>query len=131
MESVERRVPIQCGRGKYERKKYRGDGGASDHVPSSVAGAAVALRLLLSQRPLVGKWTGVQLGRLLSLAVPRLDARYVVFHCLDTQAADGVPYDESIDLVDYTARRMARNIPLRSDCQRRRPIMDSRVFALS
>jgi len=48
----------------------------------------------------IGQWTGVQLGRLLSLAGPRLNARYVVFHCLDTQEADGVPYYESIDLVD-------------------------------
>jgi DMSO/TMAO reductase YedYZ molybdopterin-dependent catalytic subunit len=48
----------------------------------------------------IGQWTGVQLARLLSLAGPRLNARYVVFHCLDTQEADGVPYYESIDLVD-------------------------------
>jgi DMSO/TMAO reductase YedYZ molybdopterin-dependent catalytic subunit len=48
----------------------------------------------------IGQWTGVQLARLLNLARPRLNARYVVFHCLDTQQADGVPYYESIDLVD-------------------------------
>lgn len=48
----------------------------------------------------IGQWTGVQLGRLLSLARVRLNARYVVFHCLDRQDADGTPYYESIDLVD-------------------------------
>lgn len=48
----------------------------------------------------IGQWTGVQLARLLNRARPRLNARYVVFHCLDTQQADGVPYYESIDLVD-------------------------------
>jgi DMSO/TMAO reductase YedYZ molybdopterin-dependent catalytic subunit len=48
----------------------------------------------------IGQWTGVQLGRLLNLAGVRLNARYVVFHCLDRQDADGTPYYESIDLVD-------------------------------
>jgi DMSO/TMAO reductase YedYZ molybdopterin-dependent catalytic subunit len=48
----------------------------------------------------IGQWTGVQLARLLNLAGLKLNARYVVFHCLDTQEADGVPYYESIDLVD-------------------------------
>jgi DMSO/TMAO reductase YedYZ molybdopterin-dependent catalytic subunit len=50
----------------------------------------------------VGQWTGVQLGRLLDLAGVRLNARYVVFHCMDKIEADGMPYYESIDLVDAT-----------------------------
>ncbi len=50
----------------------------------------------------VGQWTGVQLGRLLDLAGVRLRARYVVFHCMDKIEADGMPYYESIDLVDAT-----------------------------
>lgn len=48
----------------------------------------------------IGQWTGVQLARVLDLCAPRLNARYVVFHCLDTQEADGTPYYESIDLID-------------------------------
>ena len=48
----------------------------------------------------VGQWTGVQLSRLLDMCAPRLNARYVVFHCMDTQRADGTPYYESIDLID-------------------------------
>lgn len=48
----------------------------------------------------VAQWTGVQLQRILHLAAPRIDARYVVFHCLDTIEADGVPYYESLDLID-------------------------------
>jgi len=50
----------------------------------------------------VGQWTGVQLGRLLDLAGVRLSARYVVLHCMDRIEADGMPYYESIDLVDAT-----------------------------
>ena len=48
----------------------------------------------------VGQWTGVPLARILDLCAPRLHARYVVFHCMDTQEADGTPYYESIDLLD-------------------------------
>jgi DMSO/TMAO reductase YedYZ molybdopterin-dependent catalytic subunit len=48
----------------------------------------------------VGQWTGVQLSRILDLAGLRLNARYVVFHCLDRIEADGTPYYESIDLLD-------------------------------
>jgi len=48
----------------------------------------------------VGQWTGVQLSRVLDRCAPRLNARYVVFHCMDVQEADGAPYYESIDLLD-------------------------------
>jgi DMSO/TMAO reductase YedYZ molybdopterin-dependent catalytic subunit len=48
----------------------------------------------------IGQWTGVQLSRVLDMCAPRLNARYVVFHCMDTQEADGTPYYESIDLID-------------------------------
>lgn len=45
----------------------------------------------------IGEWTGVQLSHLLTLAGVRPNAKYVVFHCMDTQS-NGVPYYESIDL---------------------------------
>ena len=48
----------------------------------------------------IGQWTGVQLARLLDICRPKMNARYVVFHCLDTQEADGNPYYESIDMLD-------------------------------
>lgn len=47
----------------------------------------------------IGKWTGPQLKPLLQLAGLRDTARYLVFHCADRMAG-GVPYYESIDLVD-------------------------------
>jgi DMSO/TMAO reductase YedYZ molybdopterin-dependent catalytic subunit len=46
----------------------------------------------------IGKWTGVPLGLLLRGAGLRPEARYIVFHCADD--FHGVPYYESIDLVD-------------------------------
>ena len=46
----------------------------------------------------IGKWTGVQLGRLLKQAGLQPNARFIVFHCADN--FDGTPYYESIDLVD-------------------------------
>jgi DMSO/TMAO reductase YedYZ molybdopterin-dependent catalytic subunit len=46
----------------------------------------------------IGKWTGVQLGRLLQQVGLQPNARFVVFHCADQ--FDGTPYYESIDLVD-------------------------------
>ncbi len=45
----------------------------------------------------IGEWTGVRLSHLLSMAGVKPEARYVVFHCMDTQS-NGVPYYESIDL---------------------------------
>jgi hypothetical protein len=48
----------------------------------------------------IGQWTGVPLARVLALAGPRLDARYVVFHCLDKINIDGNYYYESLDLFD-------------------------------
>lgn len=46
----------------------------------------------------IGKWTGVPLSRLLDLAGLRDSARYIVFRCADE--IGGIPYYESIDLVD-------------------------------
>jgi DMSO/TMAO reductase YedYZ molybdopterin-dependent catalytic subunit len=51
----------------------------------------------------IGKWTGAPLGRILGLAGPKPQARYIVFHCADTleETLDGTGrYYESIDLVD-------------------------------
>ena len=45
----------------------------------------------------IGAWTGVPLADLLNLAGLRPGARYVVFHCMDTQY-NQLPYYESIDL---------------------------------
>lgn len=47
----------------------------------------------------IGKWQGPQLSRLLDLAGLRDAAKYIVFHCADRMGG-GVPYYESIDLVD-------------------------------
>ncbi|URW75699.1 molybdopterin-dependent oxidoreductase [Sphingomonas donggukensis] len=47
----------------------------------------------------IGKWTGPRLRPLLQLAGLRDSARYLVFHCADRMRG-GVPYYESIDLVD-------------------------------
>jgi len=46
----------------------------------------------------IGKWTGPQLGKILDLARLKDQARYIVFHCADVEG--GLPYYESIDLVD-------------------------------
>lgn len=53
----------------------------------------------------IGKWTGVPLGRVLALARPLPAARYVVFHCADPmdgsdQTAPQSTYYESLDLLD-------------------------------
>jgi len=45
----------------------------------------------------IGAWTGVPLTTLLNRAGLRPGARYVVFHCMDTQY-NQLPYYESIDL---------------------------------
>ncbi|MBS0432951.1 MAG: molybdopterin-binding protein [Proteobacteria bacterium] len=47
----------------------------------------------------IGKWTGVQLSRVLDLAKPAQRARYVVFRCFDVMD-DGHPYYESIGMDD-------------------------------
>jgi len=47
----------------------------------------------------IGKWKGVPLGELLTLAQPLPSARYVVFHCADPDE-DGNAYYESIDFDD-------------------------------
>jgi DMSO/TMAO reductase YedYZ molybdopterin-dependent catalytic subunit len=56
----------------------------------------------------IGKWTGVPLAEILSRAGVRPEARFVVFHCVDTLDDSGefgvdpesIRYYESIDLVD-------------------------------
>lgn len=48
----------------------------------------------------IGQWSGPQLSTILAMAVPKASSRYVVFHCLDTMEANGIPYYESIDLID-------------------------------
>jgi len=45
----------------------------------------------------IGKWSGVPLGSLLAAVVPRKDARYVVFRCMDNDGAGNLYY-ESLDL---------------------------------
>jgi DMSO/TMAO reductase YedYZ molybdopterin-dependent catalytic subunit len=47
----------------------------------------------------IGKWRGTPLGMLLKRAGLSTKARYVVFHCAD-QWGPGVPYYESVDLID-------------------------------
>ena len=47
----------------------------------------------------IGKWKGVPLGALLTLAQPLPSARYVVFHCADPDEDDQAYY-ESLDFED-------------------------------
>jgi DMSO/TMAO reductase YedYZ molybdopterin-dependent catalytic subunit len=46
----------------------------------------------------IGKWKGTPLGKLLDLAGPRPDDRYVVFRCADNLGSDPARYYESIYL---------------------------------
>jgi DMSO/TMAO reductase YedYZ molybdopterin-dependent catalytic subunit len=46
----------------------------------------------------IGKWTGVQVSRVLALAQPAQQARYVVFHCYDRDD-QGTSYYESLNMV--------------------------------
>jgi DMSO/TMAO reductase YedYZ molybdopterin-dependent catalytic subunit len=51
----------------------------------------------------IGKWKGARLGLLLDKAGLKREARYIVFHCMDTleETLDGTGvYYESIDLID-------------------------------
>ena len=48
----------------------------------------------------IGKWTGVQLGRVLEQVQPQPAARYVVFFCADPMDGTGGRYYESIDMED-------------------------------
>ncbi|MDQ2971844.1 MAG: molybdopterin-dependent oxidoreductase [Rhodanobacteraceae bacterium] len=52
----------------------------------------------------IGKWTGVQLSRVLELAKPADNARYVVFRCFDRMQDGGLeggtPYYESVGMDD-------------------------------
>ena len=49
----------------------------------------------------IGKWKGAPLNVLLDNAVPKKEARFVVFHCADPMEPDGSsPYYESIDMDD-------------------------------
>lgn len=45
----------------------------------------------------IGKWSGVQLARILAMAQPKANARYVIFRCFDKDET-GVEYYESLDL---------------------------------
>jgi DMSO/TMAO reductase YedYZ molybdopterin-dependent catalytic subunit len=45
----------------------------------------------------IGKWSGVPLSAVLDAVIPRADARYVVFRCLDNDGAGNLYY-ESLDL---------------------------------
>jgi DMSO/TMAO reductase YedYZ molybdopterin-dependent catalytic subunit len=52
----------------------------------------------------IGEWTGARLGALLDRAGLKPEARYLVFHCMDTLDPGAAPgqgrYYESLDLVD-------------------------------
>lgn len=51
----------------------------------------------------IAKWTGTPLGLVLEQALPKVTARYAVFHCFDVaeKSLSGiVPYYESLDLID-------------------------------
>ena len=48
----------------------------------------------------IGKWKGVQLGRVLEQVEPQPSARYVVFYCADPMDHRGTRYYESIDMED-------------------------------
>ena len=51
----------------------------------------------------IGKWKGVQLQHILSVARPTAAAKFAVFHCADPMESDGSNlYYESIDLDDAT-----------------------------
>jgi DMSO/TMAO reductase YedYZ molybdopterin-dependent catalytic subunit len=45
----------------------------------------------------IARWSGVRLSDVLALVQPRADARYVVFHCMDTDD-QGTRYYESLNL---------------------------------
>lgn len=46
----------------------------------------------------IGKWKGTPLGKVLDLAAPQANARYVLFHCADSLDRDESRYYESIYL---------------------------------
>jgi DMSO/TMAO reductase YedYZ molybdopterin-dependent catalytic subunit len=46
----------------------------------------------------IGKWKGVPIGRLLDLARPTRQARFLVFRCADSLDGDAGRYYESVDL---------------------------------
>lgn len=58
----------------------------------------------------IGEWKGTPLRTILAMAKPKENARYVVFHCADTQADvdnnpdedSNVHYYESLDLIEAT-----------------------------
>jgi DMSO/TMAO reductase YedYZ molybdopterin-dependent catalytic subunit len=58
----------------------------------------------------IGKWSGVRLGDVLDAVVPRSDARYAVFHCMDNDG-QGNLYYESLDL--HQARHPQALVALR------------------
>jgi DMSO/TMAO reductase YedYZ molybdopterin-dependent catalytic subunit len=48
----------------------------------------------------IGQWKGVPLSAVLRRAIPRPEARYVIFYCADTMDEAGNGYYESIDFDD-------------------------------
>jgi DMSO/TMAO reductase YedYZ molybdopterin-dependent catalytic subunit len=58
----------------------------------------------------IGKFGGVPLHNILDAVEPRSDARYVVFHCMDTDE-QGTPYYESLDM--HQARHPQTMLALR------------------
>ncbi|MGA8574800.1 MAG: molybdopterin-dependent oxidoreductase [Candidatus Cybelea sp.] len=58
----------------------------------------------------IGKWSGVPLSAVLDAVIPRADARYVVFRCLDNDGAGNLYY-ESLDL--HQARHRQALLALR------------------
>lgn len=51
----------------------------------------------------IAKWTGPRLATVLNEAKPKMEARYVVFHCYDTienSLSGAIKYYESIDMID-------------------------------
>ena len=52
----------------------------------------------------IAKWKGVPLAEIIKQAQPSPAAKYVVFHCMDTDS-DGSNYYESLDLIDANHRQ--------------------------
>jgi DMSO/TMAO reductase YedYZ molybdopterin-dependent catalytic subunit len=61
---------------------------------------AMPKRTQITRHDCVEGWSGVPLSAILQMAVPRLEARYVVFHCADPMDEAGTRYYESIDFDD-------------------------------
>ncbi|HEY0798746.1 MAG TPA: molybdopterin-dependent oxidoreductase [Candidatus Baltobacteraceae bacterium] len=90
--------------GRFQAYRLRVDG-AVEHKQSYTVRELRALQSLTQTTrhdcvegwSAVGKWSGVPLSTILSLARPTANARYVVFYCFD-RSDNGDPYYESLDL---------------------------------